>query len=194
VYQGGNTSNTYTLIQDADDSLLLKGFNSMKIDLSKLGFSGQPILFGRGVLERAVLSAGYGCCNQLGQDFGVMKNNPGFKYYIDEYTATALGNANSFGAIMPGAVQMVPYNKYVGNFAGLKPGTTTVRGTIPSMKYPGVNFDYKFLSEPCDGDYTIVVGLWFGLYALPATMFRVGDRLVGVTGSVKGIAAANVVA
>lgn len=192
TYQGGATTNTYTLMQSDNYAMIAKGLIDMRFDLSKLGMAGRPFVSGAGILEKAMLSGEYGCCNDLGQDFGRMWQDPGFNFYRDEYVgdATVLNNANGFFAVAPGSAQLVTYNQYVGRFAGEMIGTDVVRGTMPSTYFPGVNYDVRIFADGCAETYTVIMGLWFDVFALPLDLFKVGDYFRGINGVVKGIAAA----
>ncbi len=190
TYQGGNTSNTYPVIKSADNALVLTGFNVFKQDLRKINSGLVPIVFGGGNMDLAISAAEYGCCNNAGQDFGVMRNQgAGFKFYQDyEDMATYLGNANAIGAFMPKSVQFVPYNKYVGNFQ-TQIGIMS-RGLMPDPVLPGIKYDIRLKPNECGEYYNLWVNLDYDFWFAPTNIFKSGDRLEGVNGVLKAIASA----
>lgn len=190
TWVGGATSKSFTVMNASDGALNLAGFNQMRQELSKVNAGKSPIAFGGGALDLALMgSALYGCCNDKGQDFGVMRTNgAGFKFYADyENLASYLGNANAFGAFLPGAVQFVTYNKYVGDFA--KEIGTMSRGTLLDPALPGKMYDMRLMPSECDEDYDLWINSDFDFYFAPNNLFKSADRLASVNGIFKGIAA-----
>lgn len=188
-FVGGTTSLTVKVLKSLDDqSVNNAGFNYMKQALKKTGYAGTPIVFGGGNMDLALMSLGYGCCNDGGSDFGKMKSQAaGFKFYEDYSDfATLYGNANAAIAFMPSTLQLVTYNKYVGSYA--RPIGTMERGTIPDPKIPGLSYDIRILPNECGEYYDIFINLDFDLFAAPTTLFATGDRLEGVNGVFKFIA------
>jgi len=188
-FVGGALSNTYNVLKSADHALVLTGFNQFKQDLKKVNASNAPIVFGGGVMDLAIMASQYGCCNDGGQDFGVMKNQgAGFKFYEDyENFASFYGNANAFIAYLPKTIQFATYNKYVGNFA--TPIGTMSRGTMPDPALPGIKYDIRLLPSECDEDYNLFINLDYDFYFAPNNLYASGDRLASVNGIFKGIAA-----
>lgn len=189
TYVGGAASNTYNVLKAADHALVLTGFNQFKQDMKKVNAANAPIVFGGGVMDLAIMAAQYGCCNNAGQDFGVMKSQgAGFKFYEDyEAFNTYFSNANAFIAYLPKTIQFATYNKYVGNFA--KPIGTMSRGTMPDPALPGIKYDLRLLPSECEEEYDLFINLDFDFFFAPDDMYASGDRLAGVNGIFKGIAA-----
>lgn len=186
--------NVYRSIDAAAGSLgspVLDGYNRFKREMRRSTLNGNPIAFGEGLMELAVSSLNYGCCNNGGTDFGKMNGNPGFKWYTDYSAGTKLGNDDAFGVFMPGTVQFASFNDYVGSFAS-KLGIVE-RGTIPDPVIPGLVYDMRIIPNACSGStvvesYTVIIGLHFDLWAAPLTQFKSGDRLAGQNGVYKAIA------
>lgn len=189
AFQGGSLSNTYNVLKAADHALVLTGFNQFKQDMKKVNASSPPIVFGGGVMDLAIMAAGYGCCNAAGQDFSIMKNQgAGFKFYEDyDGFASYYGNANAFISYLPKTIQFATYNKYVGNFA--KPIGTMSRGTMPDPALPGIKYDIRLLPSECDETYNLFINLDYDFYFAPNNLYASGDRLASVNGIFKGIAA-----
>ncbi len=190
-YTDNSYSKTFNMYRSNDASGLpvgspvLDGFNKFKREVSRSTFNGLPIVFGEGLLDLAVASLQYGCCNMGGTDFGAMANSPGFKFYKDFFAGSALGNADAFGAFMPGTMQLATYNEYVGSFGDI--GKMS-RGVMPDTKLPGIQYDVRVLPNECGEYYNVFIGLHFDLYVAPTNQFQASDRLAGVNGVFKGIA------
>jgi hypothetical protein len=188
-WKGGDASKTFNVIKDADHALVLTGFNKLKQELKRIGMVGKPIVIGGGNIDLAFETLDLGCCNAAGQDFGRMASKAGFQYYFDDSDmATFLGNANAFVAYYAKAIQFVTWNKYVGAFAS-KIGTME-RGTIPDPKLPGIRYDMRILPNECGEYYDLFLNLDHDFWFAPDTLFKETDRLSGVNGIFKGIAAA----
>lgn len=188
-YVGGATVKSFPVIKDADNAVVLTGFNRLKQELKKMNMTGTPLVFGGGNLDLAVMAAQLGCCNSAGQDLSMIGTYAGFKFYED-YTDmnTYFGDANAFGMFLPKMAQMITYNKYVGSFA--REIGVIQRGTMPDPKLPGISYDIRLKPSDCDEVYNLYVNLDYDFYFAPLDMFKAGDRLRGVNGVLKGIATA----
>ncbi len=189
TWVGGATSKTFNVLKDADHALVLTGFNQFKQELKKVNAGANPIVFGGGNLDLAIMAAQYGCCNNAGQDFGVMKNQgAGFNFYADyEDMASYLGDANAFVAYMAKTVQFVTFNQYVGDFS--RNFGTMERGTIPAPALPGKSFDIRLQPSECDEVYNLWINSDYDFYFAPNNLYQSGDRLASVNGIFKGVAA-----
>jgi hypothetical protein len=186
---GGANEKTFNVIKSADNAIVLTGFNQMAQELKKTGINTRPIVFGGGNLDLAIMAGQFGCCNDGGIDTGAVVRNAGFDFYRDySDMSSVLGNANGFGAFFPGAIQMVKFNKYVGSFA--RQIGTMERGLLPDPVVDGLVYDMRVLPSECTESYTLFINLDFGFYYAPTNLFKAGDRLVGVNGVLKGVAAA----
>lgn len=189
-WKGGDSSKTFNVIGSNDHAVVLTGFNQLKQELKKIGMGGMPLVFGGGNIDLAFSALELGCCNDIGQDFGKMSKNAGFKFYFDDSDMnTLLGNANAFGILQPKAAQFVTFNKYVGSFA--RPHGLTERGTMPDPKLPGIRYDIRIVPNECaEEGWDMFVNLDYGFYFAPTNLYKSGDRLEGVNGLFKAIAAA----
>ncbi len=188
AYQGGTATKNFPVIKTADHAVVLTGFNQLKQEMSRIGMGGLPIFVGEGNMELAVMGAEYGCCNAAGQEIGRMLKQPGFKFYKDQQIGTSFSNANEFIAFMPGAMQLMSYNRYVGEYA--RPIGAKVRGTFPDPIIQGLRYDFSIEANTCSEYYDLKIDAYFDLFAAPTNVFKAGDRLAGVNGVVKGVATA----
>lgn len=188
-YTDGTATKNFDVIKASDNAFVLTGFNRFKQELSRIGMRGFPIMVGEGNLELAIMSAQYGCCNMQGQDIGKMDTSPGFKFYKDVQLGTTFSNANAFLSFMPGSMQLMSWNKYVGNFT--RQIGTKFRGTMPDPVIPGLKYDISIQPNECGEYYDLKIDAYYDLFAAPTTLFKTGDRLAKVNGVVKGIATAT---
>lgn len=190
---GANTKN-FSVYRGTDaaagsiGSPVLDGFNRFVQEIKRSTYNGAPIVVGEGIFDLANMALNYGCCNNGGTDFGKMNANSIFKFYRDVDIATGTGSADGIFAFMPGALQFVSYNEYVGAFAS-RIGTVE-RGTIADPFTPGLRYDMRVFVDECGENYNIAIGLHFDLYAAPNNLFKTGDRLAGVNGFFKALAQA----
>lgn len=189
TYKGGDATKTFQVLKQADQAIVLNGFNILRQELKKIGMmGGKPIVFGGGIIDLAMSAMGIGCCNNAGQSIDQLKNNVGFDFYFDDSDmATYLGNANAFGMFYAKAAQFIQFNKYVGSYA--KPIGFTERGTMPDPFLPGLVYDIRIQPNACGEYYDLFVNSDHDFYFAPDNLFKSGDRLAGVNGVFKAIAA-----
>lgn len=151
-------------------------------------YSTMPYVFGGEKLSNYAAALGAACCGDLGVDAGVYATNQGIKLaYSDRITMNA-GNADDLLAIVPGSVQLLHFNEFVGqngninyiNDDSIKQGVLMYPDpTIPLM------FDYR-AEYTCNGAgvkaWTFEVRLNYAFAYLPTDMYKSGDQLEGVNG------------
>jgi hypothetical protein len=191
-WQGGANTKSFPVYRSVDaaagsvGSPVLDGFNRFGREIKRSTYNGKPIVVGEGIFDLAARALQWGCCNNGGTDFGKMAANSPFKYYTDTDIATGTGSEDGLFTFMPGALQFVSYNDYVGSFAS-RIGTVE-RGTISDPFTPGLTYDMRFFPDECGEFYILELGLHFDLYAAPTNLFKTGDRLEGVNGFFKALA------
>jgi hypothetical protein len=152
-------------------------------DFQNLEASGRPILVGAGNLSHYVRQVGIGCCN----DYGIDLNQAGnFDFFRDKHVESILG-ANHFIGLVPGYVQLLTWNKYVGPYA--KQNDTFTHGTIVDP-YTGLKLDMKVHYDDCADLWYVQFGLWYELYFLPSKAWAYCDDLAGVNFTQHYLAAA----
>ena len=147
-------------------------------DLEYLDVSERPLLIGSGNLSTYARMEKIGCCNAFGQDIGQAGN---FDYFQDRFVGGILGNANDFICLVPGHVQLLTYNEYVGTY--VKENDVFSHGTIVDP-VTGLTFDIRWIYTYCNGEfYTMQMGLWYDMYFMPGNAFGYSDELFGYNGS-----------
>jgi len=184
-----NFSNTPTL----DDGIV-----KLLLDYQANEGAGVPLVVGNGAvtaydtlqaLKVGVDSGGFGA-NQL-------------NVYPDLGSISKWG-ANHFGLFMPGLVGFVDYNRNTGAFAGAKGSSIFFTMPVPVQlaggAYSQLVFDCQLKYFDCpikdeDGvvlaerGYALIVGKRYGLWNAPSDMFKAGDRLAGMNGSLHYVGA-----
>lgn len=142
-------------------------------DIADLESGARPIVIGSDKLAHYVRLANVGCCNDLGT---LISETANFDYFRDRYVSQILGT-DHFIALVPGYVQLLTWNKYVGSYR--KENDVFSHGTIVDP-FTGLTLDMKWHYNDCDDYYFVQLGLWYDMYFLPANAFASGDDLEGV--------------
>lgn len=183
TFNGGATSKNVQLLDASNKSSpVYYGESTIMEDFAYLDTTSKPIVIGAGYLSHYVRQVGIGCCNDLGQNISQAGN---LDFFHDRFVGTALGNTNAFIALVPGYVQLLTYNKYVGTYA--KENDVFSHGTIVDP-FTGIRYDMKWHYNDCDDTYSMFLGLNYDLHYLPSDAFAYGDELNGVNFSLKYIA------
>lgn len=153
-------------------------------DFSYLDTNSKPIVIGAGKLSHYVRQVGIGCCNSLGQNIGSAGN---LDFFHDRFVGSILGNADRFIAMVPGYVQLLTFNRYVGTYA--KENDVFSHGTVKDP-FTGLVFDAKWKYNDCDDTYTFHMELNYDLYFLPSDAFAYGDELSNVNFTLPYVATA----
>lgn len=143
-------------------------------DFAYLDTNAKPLVIGAGKLSHYVRQVGIGCCNSLGQNIAQAGN---MDFYHDRFVGGILGNADRFIALVPGYVQLLTYNRYVGTYA--KENGVFSHGTIKDP-FTGLTFDMKWHYNDCDDTYSLQIELNYDLFFLPSDAFAYGDELNNV--------------
>jgi hypothetical protein len=149
------------------------GESLIKEDIAALESGARPLVIGQGALAHYANLAKIGCCNDLGQD---LSQSGEMDFFRDKHVPEALGT-DHFIALIPGYVQLLTWNKYVGTYR--KENDKFSKSTIVDP-YTGITFDMKWVYNDCDEYYFLQIGLWYDIYFLPANAFATGDSLHGV--------------
>lgn len=141
-----------------------------------LDWSGRPIVVGSGNLSHYVRQVGIGCCNENGIN---LAQAGAMDYFKDRYVEGIIG-ANEFIGLVPGMVQLMTWNKYVGTY---KKENDVFSHTTITDPVTGLTFDMKWKYNDCDDSYSVHFGIWYDLYFIPTNAFAAGDELEGTNGS-----------
>lgn len=155
------------------DGIVYIGEAHIRDDIRNLNTSDKLLAIGAGNLSLYASMADIGCCNQLGQDLSKAGD---MNFFYDKYVDSILG-ANHFIGLIPGYVQLLTWNKYVGEYRKETP--TFSKGTILDP-FTGVTLDMKWEYKSCEEQYAVQLSLNYELWFLPTDAFAAGDEMEGV--------------
>lgn len=178
TFNGGATYKSVALLKGNNGAPNFKGESEVLEYFEDMDVSGKPIVIGAGNLGQYVRQVGIGCCNSDGINLAQAGN---LSYFRDRFVEGIMGD-NVFVGLVPGTVQLLTYNEYVGSYAQESP--TFSHGTITDPK-TGITLDIRWHFNDCDGTYSMNLGLWYKLQFIPDDAFAATDELYGYNGSVK---------
>lgn len=139
-----------------------------------VGASGAPMIIGSGNFDLYAKTQQIACCNSTtGTD---MARWTDYMYFNDRFVESEIG-ANHFVVLAPGAVQLVTWNKYLGDYA--KRNDVFEHGTITDP-FTGLTYDLKVHYDDCADVWSIKMFLNWGLFFIPSNAFKTGDVNEGV--------------
>ena len=151
-------------------------------------YSVMPYVFGGEKLSNYAAALGAACCGDLGVDAGVYATNQGIKLaYSDRITMNA-GNADDLIAIVPGSVQLLHFNEFIGQNGNINYiNDDSIKQGVLAYPDPTIPLTFDYRAEyTCDGSgaktWTFEVALNYAFAYLPTDMYKVGDQLEGVNG------------
>lgn len=162
-----------TMINSEGTGIVYIGEAKIQDDVKNLNANGKIIAIGAGNLSLYASMAKIGCCNQLGQDLSQAGN---MDFFYDKYVDSILG-ANHFIGLIPGYVQLLTWNKYVGEYREETP--TFATGTVLDP-VTNVTLDMKWEYKSCKEQWAVRFSLNYELWFIPTDSFAAGDELEGV--------------
>lgn len=163
------------MLNTAGNAINYLGEAKIKEDVQNLDSTDRPIVIGSGNLSLYATMAKIGCCNDLGQDLAQAGD---MDFFRDRFVDSILG-ANHFIGLIPGYVQLLTWNKYVGPYAQDNSPLYS-KGTIVDP-FTGVQIDMKWVYDyDCDEQYKVRFFLNYDLWFIPTDSFNVADELSGV--------------
>lgn len=178
TFYGGDTYKSVALLKGSDGVANFRGEAEMMEYFSDLDVSGRPIVVGAGNLGLYMRQVQIGVGNAQGQNIGAAGQ---MDYFRDRFVEPILGD-NAFIGLVPGMVQLLTWNQYVGSYAN-ETGTFS-HGTIVDPK-TGLKLDARWHFNDCDDTYSFNLGLFYKLHHIPTDAFASADPLYGYNGSLK---------
>lgn len=178
TYLGGDTYKSVVLLKGSNSAPNYKGESDILEHFQDLDWSGKPIVVGAGNLAQYVRQIGIGCCNVDGLNLAQAGS---MNFFRDRFVESIMGD-NVFVGLVPGMVQLLTWNEYVGVYAA-EEGTFS-HGTIFDP-VSGLTFDMRWHFNDCNDTYSMNLGLNYKHHFLPDDAFAATDDLYGYNGSVK---------
>ncbi|MAB40592.1 MAG: hypothetical protein CL525_16040 [Aequorivita sp.] len=145
----------------------------MRHEYDKAAASGAPIIVAGGNFDLYAKMNQIACCNELGFDLARWTD---YRYYYDRFVDGQVGT-NEMIMLAPGAVQLVTWNAYVGDYA--KRNDVFEHGTLTDP-FTGLTYDIKIHYDDCRDRWSIQFGVHFEVVYLPQDGFDQNDDLAGV--------------
>lgn len=173
---GTSVAHAVPLLETVKKSPLYYGESLIMEEFENLGVMQRPIVVGAGNLAHYVRQVGIGCCN----DAGIALNQAGnMDFFRDRFVNSILG-ANHFIGLIPGYVQLLTWNKYVGDYRQETPSFSHTTITDPVT---GLTFDMKWKYDDCAEKWVMNISLNYELFFIPSDSFAATDDLYGMNGS-----------
>lgn len=162
-------------VLNSDGSPKYFGISQLKSELRKSRSSARPMVIGSGNFELMADQVEIGCCNNAGIDLSMAGNQ--LAYFYDVETETVLG-ANQAVVLIPGAAQLVRFNKNSGDRRRTVEGVYDKTTIVDPVT--GVEWDYYLRYDECNDEWQLALELNYTLFNLPSDMFAAGSSLDGV--------------
>jgi len=173
-FADGTTQKSVKLFEDTSNASRAIATAQIRHEYDKVGGSGAPMMIGGGNLDLFAKVNQIACCNAAtGTDLSRWVD---YQYYNDRFVEGAIG-AGEFIVLAPGAVQLVTWNKYVGEYA--KRNDMFEHGTITDP-FTGLTYDLKVHYDDCADAWKIKLQLHWNLFFIPNDAFAAGDPNNGV--------------
>lgn len=151
------------------------GEAQMEADFQALDTTDRPIVIGAGKLNLYAKMAQIGCCNDGGLNLAQAGN---MDFFYDRFVDGILG-ANHFIGLVPGYVQLLTWNKYVGSYL-VDNDPIYAQGTVTDP-LTGITLDMKWVYDyDCAEQYKVRFSLHYDLWFIPTNSFDTDDELSGV--------------
>lgn len=199
VSNGSASGKVININQDGSKLILDNGIVDMMQDLQENEICGEPCVVGGGLFAAYEKAQALACCNNAGID---MSKTGLPRFFFDKDTQTIWGN-NAIGVFAPGSVKFIGRNKYVGAFAGQKPGGsifTTLPLPVQEFGCPDdclrdLVMDLQLKYYDCrtevsegvfvDRGWQGIISKEFALWTQPDNGYDTGDELEGTNGTLK---------
>lgn len=135
------------------------------------GHNGAPIIVGGSSSELYAKAQAIACCNTVaGMDLAAMSGNA--FYYFDPQI-NSIQSATDFYGWTPGAIQMITWNKYLGEYA--KRDSSFEHGTIVDP-FTGLVYDLKTSYDDCTEKWYVELALNWNIIDMPAAFCTEDDN------------------
>ena len=183
-YGGVAPGKTVKLVK-SDESPSQGGIIQVEQDMMEAGTVGMPFAIGSGYVWSVGKLLNLACCSTAGIDLSKLAGSPWVNYY-DLKVDSIMDGQNNALIVAPGAAQIVPKLKWVGEYDDLQNGTaredqvkTNISVPVPGGGSLPVDFTVyrSFCGSNNDGDTSWIL-TWtvpFGMWSLPSDVEAVGS-------------------
>lgn len=168
----------------SNGQIAYNGYEDVTFEMMNNDFLQTPVVFGGELWYKYAQAIKAACCGLTGVDAGLYASGNPYLFAYARKIAQNSANAANGVALAPGAVQMISFNEFKGEYRmiddnALKQGTLM----YPDANVP-VEFDYyaQLICEGTERYWKLSLALNYDYVGLPTDMYQVGDRLEGVNG------------
>ncbi len=137
-------------------------YATLKNEFTKIGTSGSPLVVGGSNFNIFAEAQKIACCNSVaGVDLSQIGNGG---FYADPSMDVVVGDSKSMFAWAPGVMQLVTWNKYVGEYA--VKDSSFEHGTIVDP-FTGLRYDLKTSYDDCAEKHFVELSLYWQKWAVP---------------------------
>ena len=173
-FADGTTQKSIKLFEATTNAPRAIASAQIRHEYDLVGASGAPMIVGGGNFDLYAKTQQIACCNaNTGTDLSRWTD---YMYFNDRFVESVVG-ANEFVVLAPNAVQLLTWNKYVGDYA--KRNDVFEHGTITDP-FTGLTYDLKVHYDDCADEWSIKLLLNWELFFIPSNAFKVGDPNAGV--------------
>ena len=177
----GKTLKTVQTLKASSVDTSLDAIEELAYTLRLAGYD-RAFTIGDNLLTKYFDRLAVGCCvDGYGVDMSAAGSR-GITHMHSNRTNTEFG-AGNFGFYMPGAAQIVTYNRFAGSNAVVD--NSYKQMVIDSPLFPGISFDVT-MKEDC-GELHLEIGVAYELCTAPTDYFAIDDRLDGFNGILQGL-------
>lgn len=164
-----------------------KTWNMLRNALDDSGFPGDVALFGGQTMREYWQYLQAGCCADYGLDLGELMGQYGYAYAYDKRVKDALGSANEFMIVAPGAIQPISFSRAEGKAAMGGIWDSSSNYFYATVRSPRLGLVYDLSAkDPC-GTLSLNLTYTGKMIGLPNDLFAVGDEYEGVTYAAQGL-------
>jgi len=173
-FEDGTAQKTVQLFENVSNAPRAIATAKIRHEYDLTGASGAPMLIGGGHLDLFAKTQQIACCNSTtGTDLARWTD---YMYFNDRFVEGVIG-VDEFIVLAPGAVQLLTWNNYVGDYA--KRNDVFEHGTITDP-FTGLTYDLKVHYDDCADAWSIKLFLNWGVFFIPQAAFKATDDLFGV--------------
>ena len=174
MFADGTSLKSVKLFEDTSNASRAIATAQIRHAYDMTGASGAPMLIGGGNLDLFAKVNQIACCNSTtGTDLARWTD---YMYFHDRFAESVFGT-NAFAVLAPGAVQLVTWNRYVGDYA--KRNDVFEHGTITDP-FTGLTYDLKVHYDDCADTWVVKLQLHWTMFFIPSNAFASGDANEGI--------------
>lgn len=171
-----DTYKEIVLINATTKGPIYMGESQIMEDFENIDTMGKPIVIGAGNIGHYARMTNIGCCNQDGINMGSAGQ---MDFFRDRFVENILGT-NHFIGLVPGSVQLLTWNQFVGDY---RMENDVFSHTTITDPVTGLTYDMKWKFNDCDGTFFLKIGVHYELFFLPSNAYAATDELYGVNGT-----------